>query len=66
MDRALARATGGHLDLKLLVPLGLALLALRELMRQGELQSAPWHALLWYSYNLFYQFHPEMRNPPSG
>ena len=50
----------------LLLPLALVLLALRQLLKQGDLQATPWHALLWYSYNLFYQFHPEMRNPPSG
>jgi heavy-metal-associated domain-containing protein len=63
-DAFLARASGGRMDMKLLLPLALALLAVRQLVLQGELGAAPWHALLWYSYNLFYQFHPEMRGRP--
>jgi hypothetical protein len=63
-DAALARASGGWIDLKLLVPLALALLAVRQLLRRGQLQDLSWHGLLWYSYNLFYHFHPELRNPP--
>jgi hypothetical protein len=45
----------------MLLPLALALLAARQLFLQGELGAAPWHALLWYSYSIFYQFHPEIR-----
>ena len=60
-DAFLARASGGRMDLKMLLPLALALLAVRQLFLQGALGAAPWHALLWYSYNVFYQFHPEMR-----
>jgi heavy-metal-associated domain-containing protein len=63
-DRSLARATANRVDLRTLVPLALALLAVRQLLLAGELEAAPWHALLWYSYNIFYQFHPETRQPP--
>ena len=63
-DAALARATGGWLDLRTLVPLALAVLAVRQILRQGDLPAASWHALLWYSYNVFYHFHPELRLPP--
>jgi hypothetical protein len=60
-DGSLSRLTGGWMDMKTLLPLALALLAVRQLFLQGELGAAPWHALLWYSYNIFYQFHPELR-----
>jgi hypothetical protein len=63
-DAFLGRISGGQLDLRTLAPLALLLVAVRQLFLQGELGAAPWHALLWYSYNLFYQFHPEMREPP--
>lgn len=63
-NAALARASGGRMDLTLLLPLALALLAARQLFLLGELGAAPWHALLWYSYNIFYQFHPELRRRP--
>jgi hypothetical protein len=63
----LARISGGRADLRLLVPLAFALLAVRELIRQGELQSAPWHALLWYSYNVFYHFYGDLlHQQPEG
>ena len=60
-DSYLARLSGGRMDMKTLLPLALALLAVRQLFLQGELGAAPWHALLWYSYSIFYQFHPELR-----
>jgi hypothetical protein len=63
-DAFLGRMTSGQIDLRTLLPLALLLVAVRQLFLQGELGAAPWHALLWYSYNLFYQFHPEMRDPP--
>jgi cation-transporting P-type ATPase C len=64
-NAALARLSGGRADLRLLVPLALALLAVRGLIRQGEMGSAPWHALLWYSYNVFYHFYGDaLRQPP--
>jgi hypothetical protein len=66
-NAVLARISGGRADLRLLVPLALALLAVRELIRQGELQSAPWHALLWYSYNVFYHFYGDLlHQQPEG
>ena len=64
-DAFLGRVSSGWMDLRTLVPAALALLAGRQLFLQGELGAAPWHALLWYSYNLFYQFHPEMHGPPA-
>jgi hypothetical protein len=63
-DSYLARVSDGRADLRTLVPAVLALLAAQQLLLQGELQAVPWHALLWYSYNLFFQFHLEMRQPP--
>lgn len=63
-DAFLARISRGQMDLRTMLPLALLLVALRQLFLQGELGAAPWHALLWYSYNLYYQFHPEIRDPP--
>ena len=64
MNDWVARRSGGGVDLRTLAPLALVLIAIRQLLIQGELEAAPWHALLWYSYNLFFQFHPEMGRPP--
>jgi hypothetical protein len=65
-NASVARVSGGRVDLRMIVPLALVLLAVRQLIILGELEAAPWHALLWYAYNLFYQFHPEIARPPAA
>jgi hypothetical protein len=64
-DTFLSRATGGWIDLRTLIPLALALLALRQITRSG-FEAASWHTLLWYSYNILYHFNPELRQPPKS
>jgi hypothetical protein len=51
-DRRLADATSGAADLRTLVPLGLAVLAAREVLA-GRVTAAPWYALLWYAVDSF-------------
>jgi hypothetical protein len=63
-DAWVGKVSSGRMDLRTLLPVALLLVAARQVLLQGELGAAPWHALLWYSYNLFYQFHPEIREPP--
>jgi hypothetical protein len=43
---------GGAVDLRTLVPAGLALLALREILA-GRLVGMPWYVLIWYSFDSF-------------
>jgi len=52
LDRGVARATGGAVDLRLLVPLALAGWALRELLR-GQVGPLAWSSALWYAHGLF-------------
>jgi hypothetical protein len=52
LDRGVARATRGALDLRLLVPLALAGWALRELLR-GQVGPLAWSSALWYAHGLF-------------
>ena len=52
MNRRLAERTNGTLDLRTLVPLGLALWAVRELLR-GQLAPLGWSSALWYAHGLF-------------
>ena len=53
VDRATVRATGGH-DLRLLVPMGFAVLSLRQLRRGDQrLRDAPWYLLGWYAFESF-------------
>jgi hypothetical protein len=52
LNRRLAERTHGTLDLRTLVPLGLAVWAVRELLR-GQLAPLGWSSALWYAHGLF-------------
>ncbi|HEY9752374.1 MAG TPA: hypothetical protein V6C46_05455 [Coleofasciculaceae cyanobacterium] len=46
--------TEGTADLRFLMPMALAILALRRLLAKGGgLQSAPWYILAWYAFDSF-------------
>jgi hypothetical protein len=54
------RARGS--DLRTLVPVGLGMLALRQLVRGDErLADAPWYVLAWYASETFQRFHGSAR-----
>ncbi len=56
-DRVVGRRFDGT-DLRLLVPLGLGLMAVRRAMRgQERLADAPWYVLAWYASETFLRFH---------
>ncbi len=56
-----ARRTGGT-DLRTLVPVGLGMLALRQLLRgEQRLADAPWYVLAWYASETFQKFHAQHR-----
>jgi hypothetical protein len=58
LDRRLSDLTGGKLDVKLLVPAGLGLLALRQVATSGlGLAEVPGYVLLWYTFDSFYKLH---------
>jgi hypothetical protein len=58
LDQRLSRATNGKLDIKLLVPTGLGLLALRQIAVSGlGLGQVPGYVLLWYRFDSFYKLH---------
>ncbi len=52
LDAGIASATGGWLDLKLLLPLALLGWAARELIR-GQAGPLAWSSALWYAHGLF-------------
>ena len=51
-DERVRRRTQGRADLRTLVPVGLAVLAVREVLA-GRIAAAPWYVLLWYSFSSF-------------
>lgn len=58
LNERVGLATDGVVDLRLLVPIGLAALSLRELGRNGwEFQAAPWYVLAWYAFDSFIKLH---------
>jgi hypothetical protein len=58
LDQRLSRLTNGKLDVKLLVPTGLGLLALRQIAVNGlGLGQVPGYVLLWYTFDSFYKLH---------
>ncbi|MEW6498370.1 MAG: HMA2 domain-containing protein [Cyanobacteriota bacterium] len=62
--------TNGVVDLRMLFPMGLAALSLRELMQnEWEFEAAPWYVLAWYAFDSFIKLHntsdPEPSTTPS-
>jgi hypothetical protein len=54
LDGRLSAVTGGALNLKLLVPLGLGALAVLQLARRGlQIEGAPWYILAYFAYESF-------------
>jgi hypothetical protein len=51
-DERVRRRTGGFLDLRTMIPAGLAVLAAREILA-GRAVAAPWYALAWYAYSSY-------------
>ncbi len=51
-DRQMTEATRGGLDLRTLVPIGLAVLAAREVLA-GRLHMAPWYTLTWWAFDSY-------------
>jgi hypothetical protein len=52
LNARVARATGGRLDLTVLVPLALTAWAVRELLR-AHVAPLAWSSALWYAHGLF-------------
>ncbi len=51
-------ATNGVVDLRMLFPMGLAALSLRELIQnEWEFETAPWYVLAWYAFDSFIKLH---------
>jgi hypothetical protein len=58
LDRRVESAAGGTFDLRLLVPLGLGALAVRQMLREGlRLDEIPWYVLAWDAFQSFNTLH---------
>lgn len=58
LNKQVAQATNGVVDLRLLIPVGLGALAVRQLMRNGlQIETAPWYVLAYYAFDSFIKLH---------
>lgn len=57
-NQRVLKATDGRVDLRMLVPIGLAGVGLRQLLREGPaLASIPWYVLCYYAFDTFVKLH---------
>lgn len=63
LDRRLRHATGDRVDLRTIVPIGFAGLALREIVvNSARLPAIPWYVLLWYAFDSYLR----LQDTPTG
>lgn len=49
-----ARMTNNMADLRVILPLGIGLLSLQQLLKKGlQLEEIPWYILAWYAFDIF-------------
>ena len=57
-NRSVLDATAGHVDLRVLFPIALSGLAMRQLAREGVgLRSVPWYVLAYYAFDSYVKLH---------
>jgi len=58
LNQRVGLATNGVIDLRMLIPIGLGALAIRQGLRNGWLiESAPWYVLAYYAFDSFIKLH---------
>ncbi|MBW4605938.1 MAG: hypothetical protein KME22_01625 [Hassallia sp. WJT32-NPBG1] len=58
LNQRVKQSTDGAFDLRILFPLGLASLSLRQLFNKGlQLEIIPWYVLAWYAFDSFIKLH---------
>lgn len=58
LNQQVGLATNGIIDLRMLIPLGLGALAIRQGLRNGWLiEAAPWYVLAYYAFDSFIKLH---------
>ena len=54
LNKRFEQATSGEVDLRFLFPLGLSILAMRQVVVKGlQLEIIPWYVLAWYAFDSF-------------
>ncbi|MEA5512446.1 HMA2 domain-containing protein, partial [Nodularia sp. UHCC 0506] len=54
LNKRFEQATSGEVDLRFIFPLGLSMLAVRQILVKGlQLEIIPWYVLAWYAFDSF-------------
>lgn len=65
LNEQVKHATNGVADLRLILPLGLSAIALRQLLIKGpQLDTIPWYVLAWYAFENFTKLNNLESSPP--
>ena len=60
LNQEVKKVTKGTVDLRFLLPLSFAILALRQLKMKGlQFELIPWYVLAWYAFDSFIKLHNE-------
>jgi hypothetical protein len=63
LNTDVGKMTNGVVDLRVILPLGIGLLSLRQLLTKGlELEEIPWYILAWYAFDMFARMNFEDEN----
>ncbi|MBW4556652.1 MAG: hypothetical protein KME59_12050 [Trichormus sp. ATA11-4-KO1] len=66
LNKQFEQATNGEVDLRFIFPLGLSMLAVRQLLIQGlQVEIIPWYVLAWYAFDSFIKLHATSQLQPS-
>jgi hypothetical protein len=58
LNKRVHDATKGLIDLRIIMPIGLATLSIRQLLIKGlQLEIIPWYVLAWYAFDSFIKLH---------
>ncbi|MBD2361057.1 hypothetical protein H6G36_07670 [Anabaena minutissima FACHB-250] len=67
LNKRVKQATDGVVDIRFLFPLGLSILAVRQLIIKGlQFEIIPWYVLAWYSFDSFIKLHGITPQKSSG
>ncbi|MBW4451706.1 MAG: hypothetical protein KME55_02930 [Nostoc indistinguendum CM1-VF10] len=67
LNQRVKQSTHGAFDLRILFPVGLASLSLRQLLNKGlQLEVIPWYVLAWYAFDSFIKLHGNSQKQSSN
>lgn len=67
LNKRVQQATSNVVDLRVLFPLGLSILSIRQLLARGlQLETIPWYVLAWYAFDSFIKLHASSQPQSKG